>query len=88
MSEAPQAQEVDLMVFQVGSRRYAVDATQVLRVEPCRDAVGAQISSLGPLAQGGRALVFRSEGGEGRLAVDVVNGVPFSRHICPNSATC
>ncbi len=65
---------VDLLLFEVGGRTFGVDASQVLRVD--RPLPGAYaLPGLGPLAEGGRALVFQAEEGEGQLRVDAVSGI-------------
>ncbi len=65
---------VDLLLFEIGGEVYGADAAQVLRIErPAEDAV--RLPELGHLLRGGRALVFKTETGEGQLLVDAVLGV-------------
>jgi chemotaxis signal transduction protein len=67
-------EKVSLLLFRVGETRYGIDAAQVRRVERAREDV-ARLSSLGALAEGGRALVFEVEGKEVRVEVDAVLGL-------------
>ncbi len=74
MSEVA-VEQIDLVVFAVNGTRYAVDLTQVRRIdidEP-NESIGAP---LGPPLIGNRALVFSTgEAVERRLAIDHVFGV-------------
>lgn len=75
MTEAPEVEQIDLVVFAVGGTRYAVDLSQVRRidVEEPNESIGAP---LGLPLKGGRALVFSTgEAEERRLAIDHVFGV-------------
>lgn len=73
-AELPASQEVELLLFEIAGQRYGADASQVLRIErPGEQAIA--LSALGDLARGGRALVFRTDAGEGQLRVDKVQGV-------------
>jgi chemotaxis signal transduction protein len=66
---------VELLLFQVGARRYGVDARQVLGIGRAAGDTFA-LHSLGPLQTGRRALLFDSQGGKTcGLQVDSVEGV-------------
>jgi chemotaxis signal transduction protein len=71
MSEAA---TVNLLLFQVGARRFGADAAEVKRVERSRPGDG-RLATLGALSAGERALVFEAEGNEQRLQVDAVLGL-------------
>ena len=73
MSEGGEGR-VQLVLFQVGARRFGADAAEVKRVE--RGQPGDfRLPTLGALGPNGRALVFEAEGRELRLAVDAVLGL-------------
>ena len=65
---------MNLLLFQVGARRFGADAAEVKRVERSRPGDG-RLSTLGSLSSGMRALVFDVEGSERRLQVDEVLGL-------------
>ncbi|MGQ0504427.1 MAG: Frizzy aggregation protein FrzB [Myxococcaceae bacterium] len=68
------ARSLELLLFEVGDEVYGADATQVLRIDkPADDAL--TLVPLGELKRGSRALVFRTQSGEGQLRVDRVRGV-------------
>ena len=66
--------EVDVLFFEIGERVYGTDASQVLRIDRSLPE-DLSLPELGPLARGGRALVFSTPGGEAHLKVDAVHGV-------------
>lgn len=66
--------QVDLLYFDIGERRYAADAAQVLRVDRAL-AEDHALETLGALRQGARALIFDTDDGERHLRVDAVVGV-------------
>lgn len=81
MTESGDAGTVDLLVFLVGSVRYAADAGQVLRVAPPRDGA-VELEALGHLQRAARALEVAVDGAEQQVAVDGVVGlkaVPVER---------
>src|SRR5699024_709155 len=71
---ALRATDIDVLVFQVGSRRFAADAGQVIRIDRA-NAVTTTVDALGQLEHGNRALVFHTEEGERGVRVDGVHGV-------------
>ncbi len=56
---------VDLLLFEISGQLYGADASQVLRI----DRSGAVAT------KDARALVVRTDSGEGRVRVDAVHGV-------------
>ena len=78
MKALPEADGVELVLFEVGDRVYGADATQVLRVERRRPEA-RDVVALGALTQGARALVCRTEAGERQLPIDAVRGVRRAR---------
>jgi chemotaxis signal transduction protein len=77
MSEATASVEtVEVLLFRVGDRRYGADAHQVLGVGRSKHGDVFGLDGLGPLREGGRALLFEGEPGKAHgLVVDVVEGV-------------
>jgi chemotaxis signal transduction protein len=74
MSGDGEAAQVELLAFEVGEARYAVDASQVKRVDrPYLNALEAPC--LGRLRLGARALVYDAPDGERQLCIDAVLGV-------------
>jgi chemotaxis signal transduction protein len=74
MSEVEATLErVDVLLFRVGKRVYAADATQVLRID--RRGGAAAREALGPLDRGDRALVVQGPQGEELVPVDAVRGI-------------
>ncbi len=71
---AAPASSVDLLMFEIGGAVYAADAAQVLRIERPQETTLA-LEELGAKTEGGRALVFQTQEGEGQLRVDAVLGV-------------
>lgn len=71
---APEANEVDVLFFEVGDAVYGTDASQVLRIDRSHPD-DLEVPELGPLKRGNRALVFDTSEGEGHLKVDAIRGV-------------
>jgi chemotaxis signal transduction protein len=71
---APEANEVDVLFFEVGDIVYGTDASQVLRIDRSHPD-DLSVPGLGPLKRGNRALVFDTPEGEGHLKVDAIRGV-------------
>lgn len=69
-----QATSVELLLFEIGPAVYAVDASQVLRIDRAGPE-GIILDELGRPAVGTRALVFDTGAGEAQLVVDRVQGV-------------
>jgi chemotaxis signal transduction protein len=68
------SERAQILLFQVGARRFGADAAEVKRVERS-EAGDLGLPALGELSQGARALVFDCEGREVRLKVDAVLGL-------------
>lgn len=76
MNDAPEqtGDEVDLLLFRIGASVYAADAALVSRIDrPSENAYA--LPALGRLAEGKRALVFKTEQGEKELRIDAIVGV-------------
>jgi chemotaxis signal transduction protein len=69
-----EANEVDVLFFEVGDTVYGTDASQVLRIDRSHPEDLA-VAELGELKRGNRALVFDTPEGEGHLKVDAIRGV-------------
>ncbi len=69
--------DIDLLLFEVGERTYATDASSVVRID-ASSAEAVEVPGLGALKHGKRALVFWWGQGEQQLRVDGVRGV---RHV-------
>jgi chemotaxis signal transduction protein len=69
-----EAEEVDILFFDIGASVYGTDASQVLRIDrSLPDDI--LLLELGQPHRGHRALVFDTPEGEGHLKVDGVRGV-------------
>ncbi len=69
-----EAEEVDILFFNIGEHVYGTDASQVLRIDRSLPE-DLSLPELGALKRGGRALVFSTSEGEAHLKVDAVRGV-------------
>ena len=69
-----EANEVDVLFFEVGDIVYGTDASVVLRIDRSHPEDLA-VAELGGLKRGNRALVFDTPEGEGHLKVDAIRGV-------------
>ncbi|HEX8441347.1 Frizzy aggregation protein FrzB [Archangium sp.] len=69
-----EANEVDVLFFEVGDIVYGTDASVVLRIDRSHPEDLA-VAELGGLKRGNRALVFETPEGEGHLKVDAIRGV-------------
>lgn len=81
MNAAAQAEELDLLLFEIGANVFGADAALVLRIDR-PDEETLTLEELGRLRHGGRALVFRgppqddsSAATERSIRVDAVRGV-------------
>lgn len=72
--EMPAEVTIQVLLVEVGSEIYGVDATQVLRIDRAERNAFAH-PALGQLHRGSRALVFQTHSGEAQLKVDGVRGV-------------
>jgi hypothetical protein len=87
------AEQVDLLLFEIGDQVFGTDASTVLRID--RPGPNARVlTDLGLLRFGSRALVFNSPQGEAQLTVDAIRPVerarvaslrrvPLAGAICP-----
>jgi chemotaxis signal transduction protein len=73
-SAETEANEVDVLFFEVGDIVYGTDASVVLRIDRSYPDDLA-VPELGELKRGNRALVFDTPEGEGHLKVDAIRGV-------------
>jgi chemotaxis signal transduction protein len=69
-----EATDVDLLLFEVGSSVFGVDASLVLRIDRPTEETRT-LEELGPPRHGTRCLVFRGPEGERSIRVDSVPGV-------------
>lgn len=74
MSEQLSEVRVDLLVFRIGSSRYAADASQVTRIDRVTHNAHL-IDALGMPDLGQRGLCFDTFDGEEQICVDQVEGV-------------
>jgi len=73
--DPPEVEErVQILLVDVGSVTYGVDASQVLRIDRAEASAFAH-PALGHLREGRRALVFHTTSGEAQLKVDAIRGV-------------
>lgn len=71
---SPEAEEVDILFFDIGASVFGTDASQVLRIDrSLPDDI--MLPELGQPHRGHRAIVFDTPEGEGHLKVDGVRGV-------------